>query len=360
MEQNKLNVKQICSVFLAVTPLVKIVTAPAVFSSYCNEKLWQPFLILLAFDLAFFCVIFAIATKNPSKTFFQILCENYSPSFAKTIMFFYALFFLARSFLPIIEQKEFIENAFYETLPQAPVFYPVFAVTFYLCLKGIKSLGRVSQLLVISSGVGIFLILFLSLLTGNFFSLFPIFAFSSKSAPICALNGLSWFNDSIYLLFFIGGFKPSKKNKRCIILSFLFSSFIILFFFLTFYSIFSYIAPTQKLALNSMSIFGVTLVNVGRFDYIALFLLALSSVVSISLPIVIATQCLKDCFSIKNSLFPALVLCLIVCILTALFSTKYQNVLAFITSYLTPAYIFFGFIAPFLAFGGKKIELQKG
>ena len=359
MKENQINVKQLCAIFLAFTPITKIITAPAVFAGYCNEKLWQPILILALFDLVLFALLTRIVKKHEGKTFFEILSESFTPTFAKIIFFIYALFFLAKSIMPIIEQKEFIENAFYETLPKAPVFYPVFAVLFYLCIKGFKTFGRSAQICAVATISGLALILFLSFLSGDFKTLLPLFAFSNKSSAICALNGLSWFNDAIYLFFFIGYCKLNSKGVKSTLIAYGVSTAIILLFFLTFYSIFSFVSQTQELAINSMSIFGVTLVNVGRFDYIALFLLAMSGTVAIAFPLIIATNCLALSFNAKNKVIPAIIVCLVIFIVVLLFSNKYEEVLKTIVTYCTPIYILCGYILPFLGLGGKKNEIQK-
>ena len=359
MSKTQLNAKQICSLFIAVCPLTKLITAPAVFSGYCQEKLWQPLFLNFAVDFLLIFLCFTIYKRHPNQTFFEILSKTYGKIFAKAIFTLYAVFFIAKSILPLIEQKEFIENAFYETLPQAPVFYPIFIVIFFIAVKGYTTLGRTAQLSLFISGVGLTLILFLSFPTASFKNLLPLFAFSNKSAPICALNALSWFNDAIYLLFFIGHFNSEKSNFKLIFLGYGIMAITVIIYFITFYAIFSYIAPTQELALNSMSIFGVTLVNVGRFDYVALFLLAMTGAFACALPILIATKCLTDAYSLKNGIIPAGVITLFLVIIIALFSSKYEEVLNFSTKYFTPLYILCGYLIPLLALGGKQIEEQK-
>ena len=359
MNKSQLNAKQICALFIAICPLTKLITAPAIFSCYCEEKLWQPLILLFAIDFLLLFLCFYLCKRHPNQSFFEILTSRYGAPFAKVIFTLYAIFFTAKAILPLIEQKEFIENAFYETLPQAPVFYPVFIVLFFIALKGYATLGRIAQLSLFISGVGLILILFLSIPTASFKNMLPVFAFSNKSAPICALNALSWFNDAIYLLFFIGHFKVEKSSFKFIFFGYAVMTAIVILYFATFYSIFSYIAPTQELALNSMSIFGVTLVNVGRFDYIALFLLTMTGTFACGLPMVIATKCISEAYSTKNEIIPSAIITLFLAIIIALFSSKYEEVLSFLTKYLTPFYILCGYLIPILTIGGKQIEARK-
>lgn len=358
MKEKSLNVNQICAFLLAVIPLTKLITAPAVFAGYCNEQLWQPLVILALFDILLIFIFVFTIKKHNNRTFFDILSDSYSPNFAKTVFFIYAIFFICKSIIPLIEQKELIENAFYETLPQVPAFFPLFLVIFYICLRGLKTFGRLSQACLFISLSGILLILFLSFSTAEFKYILPLHKLPTKSVAICSLNALSWFNDAIYLFFFMGHFEQEKKQNLKIFLSYVSAFFILLVYFIIFYCIFTFIAPTQKIALNSMSIFGVTLVNVGRFDYIALFLLSMSSIVAVSTPLVLATHCFKKVFESENNLIFAIISSVIPFIITLFFASKYESVLSFCTQYLTPLYLICGYVLPFFALGGKKRDLQ--
>lgn len=360
MKEKSITTNQICALFIALIPLTKLITAPAVLSGYLQERLWHPLILLFALDIALIFLFLYFERKHSSATFFEILSNNYSKGVAKGIFFIYALYFFAKSFIPIIEQKELIENAFYETLPQVPAFFPVFLVIFYICLKGFKTLGRLSQFCLFLSLFGISLILFLSIPTAEYSYLLPIINVKPKSEAIVTLKALSWFNDAIYLLFFMGYFKREKKDKTKLIVSYLICVAIVVLYFVTFYGIFTYISPTQKIALNYMSIFGVTLVNVGRFDYLALFLLTTASVVSISLPLVFSTYCLKEVFGLKEEKIPAIVVTACAFLLTVFFSSKYELILTFVTKYLTPLYVICGYVLPFLCFKGENRDLQKG
>ena len=358
MKEKSITVNQISAIFIAILPLIKLITAPAVFSGYSNEKLWQPLFLLIVIDLLMILFYLYIDKKFNGQSFYEILTTSYGSIVAKIVFFIYFIFFLSKSILPLIEQKELIENAFYETLPQVPAFYPVFIIIFYLSLKGFKTLGRISQFCLFITIPGIMLILFLSFPTAEYKYLAPLFSFNTKSVAICALNGLSWFCDSIYLLFFCGHFKRVKNNNLKIIASYLSGAIITTIFFITFYAIFTFVSQTQKIALNSISVFGVTLVNVGRFDYIALFLLTISSAISISIPLITATYCLSEIFRNTKKEILALICTVIPLLIIIFFASKYESVLLFITRYLTPLYIICGYVLPFLCIGGKKNDLQ--
>lgn len=357
--KSELKAKQISAFFIALLPLTKIISAPAYFAKNCAEKIWQPLVLLLLFDLLLLLVWHFIHKKHPEENFYEILEKNLGLFTAKTIFLLYALFFLIKSIIPLFEQKLFIENTFYETLPQAPVFYPAFIIVFYLALKGFKSFFRTCEIMAFVTAIGLFLILFLSLPTASFKNLLPLFAFSNKSAPICALTSICWFNDAIYLIFFLGHFKAKKGDELKICLSYFLTFLFVILFFITFYGIFSYVAQTRKVAISELGLFSVALINVGRFDYVGLFMLSLSSIISVSLPIMLSVHCLCFVFGFKKRLTYTIILVTLLFFITIFFSAKQLLIFQFITTYLTPLFLLCGYILPLLGLGGKRDELQK-
>lgn len=357
MRKNDIKISQICALFLTLLPLGKIISAPSYFAQLCNEKLWQPVIILFLVDILFIFYIFFIIKKAQNKTFFAILSDNYSEFFAKTVYFIYAIFFLIKAFLPLIEHKSLIENSFYESLPSPPVFYPLFAVTVYISLKGLKTLGRAAQIGTVITWTGLGITLYLSATTGDWQALLPIFYGTTKSTAICSLNGILWFNDAIYLLFFMGHFDTQKHGLLKLIISYAVPSVAIILFFCCFYSIFTSVAATQKLAINTISIFSVALENVGRFDYLAVFLLAATNVLSVAFPILLSTKCLERALGTKKALIPSLIVNSILAAATIAFSQKYDLCLNVCVKYFVPFLWFCAYILPLTAIKNGKSYL---
>lgn len=358
MVKNNIKLKQICSMFIALLPLSKIVSAPSVFAKFCGEKLWQPLVILLIFDLLLLFVFCTVSKMHEGKSAYTILKENYSEWVAKIVLFIYALFFLLKAFVPLIEHKQLVENAFYETLPKAPIFYPLIIVTFYVSLKGFKTIGRASELFFPITLVGLAFVIYLSATSGDYNALLPLLK-SDKSVAICSLNGILWFNDAIYLLMFLGNFKNENRQFLKLLVSYAIPFLLTVFVYVAFFSIFSFVAQTQKLAISSMSIFSITLVNVGRFDYFAVFLISMVSVLAISLPITCATKCLTYCFNFKSSLVPALITNILIFALVIALPTNHDVVINFYFKYITPIFVFVGYILPLtLLKRRKEYELQ--
>ncbi|MCQ2387283.1 MAG: GerAB/ArcD/ProY family transporter [Clostridia bacterium] len=79
-----------------------------------------------------------------------------------------------------------------------------------------------------------------------------------------------------------------------------------------FYSTFYSIAFRQKFALTEISKYSTVINNIGRFDYIALFALILSTAFSISLPLYFAVRILNHIFPMKKNQW---IISAIICVL---------------------------------------------
>lgn len=354
MTKNDIKIKQICAIFLSLLPLTKIITAPSQFALFTGEKLWQPPVILFAADFLLMLLIYAIYRRNEKNTFYNILQSGYGKNAANVVYFIYAVFFLFKAYIPLLEHKNLIERSFYEILPSSPVFYPFFLVSFYICLKGLKVLGRAAEFGIVITWTGMLLVFYLAISGGDWQNVLPLFYGMNKSTAICSLNGLLWYNDAIYLLFFLGHFEGEKKPFLKIAASYAVSAVAVVLFYCCFYAVFSYVAPTQELAVNSVGIFSVALENVGRFDYLAVFLIAATDIYAVVFPIVVSVKCFERAFGLKNALIPAITVNAALFIAVALFSQKYGATLTLFYKYLTPFLLFCGYILPLIALKKTK------
>ena len=354
MNKNNIKVKQICALFICLLPLSKIVSAPAMIAETYAEKMWLPPLVWFSLELLFIGFVFVLDKIHGGKTFFDILSNEYGENFAKAVYFFYGVFFLIKSFLPLIEHKALIETAFYEILPSTPIFYPLFLVTFYISLKGLKALGRAAEFCLPLCWAGLITVMFLAVPSGNAEALLPLF-YGHKNGAIGLLSTVSWFGDALYFLFFMGHFEKEKRSVLRVLSSYAIPAVFTLGFFLCFYAVFVFVAPTQLIAVKEVGIFSVTLQNVGRFDYIAVFLIALASVLSVSFPIVSSVKMFERAFSVKKAFIPALVINAVLLIATYLFAHKYRLIADIYRKYLYPLFIFV-FILPLLGLKRRKNE----
>lgn len=352
MIRNDMKSRQVATFFIAFLPLIKIISAPSVFASFCGEKLWMPALGLFLADILLITLFVFYAKRRDYLPFFDILTEDYSKTFARVVFFIYAIFFLLRAFIPLCEYKYLVESGFYEVMPRSEIFFPVFALTFYMAVKGLKVLGRCSEIAAPITIIGMLIVFYLTIGSGDFANLLPIFYGSGKKEVLCAVKNTFWFNDAIYFIMFCGHFKNEKNAARKIYICYGVSAVLTLIFYLCFYAVFYTVAPLEKTALSSVSIFSVTLINVGRFDYLALFMLMISGVFAISVPVCASVKCFGRAFQTGKTLVPSLLINALLFVCVAFFSSKLNYIIEFYQNKLAPFFIICGYFLPLLGLKG--------
>ena len=358
---NKLSTRQVCFFFIALLPVTKLFSLPSLMARICAQDSWIATLINLSLD--FITLAFLLyACKKARSNFYQLLTDNFSPLVAKLIYGLYFIYFMSKAVIPISEQKDFVEMTLYTLRPSIFYFLPFFVVCFYTCLKPLRVLGRASDILwmVTLSGVGS--LLALSLTNVDFSAILPIGVTGSKIVN-ASYKSLNWFGDSAYLLFFMGEFIVAKKDKLKIILSFVLGAVIMILFMVIFYSVFSYIAHRQKFALTEISKYTAVINNIGRFDYIGIFMILISNIFALITPLFMATRILKTIFNFKSKLIPSIIVTCIQIFLMLFLAQKLYGTQKIITEYFSLFFFIMGNVLPitavFLVNKGVKNETAK-
>ena len=207
MDKDKIYVRQICFLFGAFILPVKLITAPAIAAKYAAEDLWISALINFMIDGLIILFICRLAKKFEGATVFEIV-ENTLGKTGKSIFAaaFY-LFFTVKAYLPLIEHRNFVEIAMYETTPALWIFLPVFLLSAFFSYKGFRAAGRAADIAIWFSISGIIVIAALSLSVADFSNLLPIIDVPAINILNGSVKTSIWFFDSPYLLFLLGHFK---------------------------------------------------------------------------------------------------------------------------------------------------------
>ena len=128
MNAKKLNVRQICLFFITFSTSIKIILLPSLTSTYSAQSLWISCLINFTLDGLMLFFLLKMNDKFNGLSFFQILNENVGKTPSKIIMTFYCIYFILKAYVPIMEQKSFIEISLYETTHVVLIFIPIFLI----------------------------------------------------------------------------------------------------------------------------------------------------------------------------------------------------------------------------------------
>ncbi|MBP5686520.1 MAG: GerAB/ArcD/ProY family transporter [Clostridia bacterium] len=357
-----LKTRQVCLFFIIFLPVIKFFMMPSVVATHSGRDMWIAVLLNILIDfLTVFTVIFTVKDENCD--FFTLVKKRYGTAFYKAVTAFYAAFFLLKTFLCVNEQKDYVEYTLYMTDPNVLTFMPVFIIIFYLCLHKLRVWGRVADGIFIIALFGYALLFALSIPNVDFNELLPIGKVGMNGVFGGIKASQNWFGDGAYFLFLVGNYKKSGKSTLKILLSFAAAGLIVLLFSVIFYGTFSSVAFRQRFALTEISKYTSVINNIGRFDYIALFILLLTAIFSLSLPFYFSVRLIAETIGVKrvNIVAAAVITC--AAAFHLFLSEYFVTVERFVTGTAGWYFLFFGSVFPIVLsltmIRRRKNETQK-
>ena len=338
-EKNLIKVRQVCFIYLAFVPVNKLVSLPATLAALAQEQFIVSLLANIIVDGLILWLILFLNEKRQDQTLYNTLEKGLGKVAAKIIYTLLAAYFLIKSIVPLFEHKAYVESTLYEMMPHGVIFFTFFVFSTYLCLKGLKTLGRCADIAVWLTAAGLIVGLFLSVGYADYSNMRPFFQKPAYKLVNTSIRTLTWHGDAMYMFLMTGHFRPEKLYKTKITASYFIGSIAAAFCIVTFYGVYGAIAPSQNYAFSAVSVFSVIVTNIGRFDFISVFLVLFSQVFSIALPLVMATKCLERVFSTKRSIVHAFIVNGIVLTFTAFFSNHVIKVVDFYQKYFVYALI---------------------
>ena len=343
-----LKSRQVCLFFIAFLPITKLFTMPSLVASFSDEDCWISVLLCSILDFITIISVLILCTKT-KKTFFELLEINFGKAGKIAILTVYLFFFLAKSILPIAEEKQYVDLTMYLAIPNSLNFLPFFALAFYLSMKKIRVLGRLADVFFLSTALGIILLYALSFSEFDIGAILPIGARGAKDIFAGSFSAVSWFGDGAFLMFFAGEFLCKKKDAVKVGLSHVLVSISVVAFMIIFYGIFTSIAQSQNFALTEIAKYTVVINSVGRFDYIGIFFILISGTISLALPIFFSCRILGEIFNMKKDWIFPLIVCTLLAAAFLIFKEYYYSIRNFITGDLGYFFIAVGNILPALS-----------
>lgn len=357
MNEKALNIRQICFLFAAVLPVTRMLVYPATLSFHAKNDLVLSAFISFAAEFAVISLLLLLAKKT-DLTFFELLQNTFGKSIARAVYFLFSLYFLFSALLPVLEQRGFILQVFYENVPSFLSFIPFVAVCLYACTKGLRSIGRVADLSMPVFAVCIPVLLLLAVPEADFTALLPVGATGAGNIFRSAAESMNWFSGAAYMLLFLGNFRYEKKSAVKILSAYAIGAAIVLFFLAVFYGIFSDISILQQNALAHVSKYATAFTSLGRIDLLFVFALSLVLLFALCIPLQLSTHCAAQAFSIKPA-FPAAAISVLVLLFILLFNQAYLEIQTLMTQKLWYVFAFFALLLPALALLLRKKEREK-
>ena len=349
----RINVRQICFIMIAYTAASKLLTYPTILSLTSERDVLFP---VLANFLIEGVVIWALSylCSKTDKTFYELLSGSIGKVGAKIVYGFFAAFFLLATILPIFEQKLYVHNIFYDTVPSLSVFLPFFIFTTYAATKKLQNIGRCADICLPVFLVMMAFVFLMAFSEVEFNNLLPVLRSPLPGIVKGATGTLFNFCEPCWLLMFMGRFKYGKGDAAKITLSYAAGAAIVLAFVAVFVGVYGPIAPSRTFAVARTSLFFPAIETIGRVDLLVLFALEIVMLFGLVLNIQLGVQCISACTGLEDlriislAVNAALLAILVTC------DHNYRNVYNVYHDWLWIVFLVFTVLLPTLAWTLKR------
>lgn len=286
---------------------------PSFIASNMGRHGWLVTLILGFVDVLVLFVMLWTNRVSRGRTCYD-MCKNAGGKwFAKFIVFFFSLYYLLNALLPYEAIHDVFSNVLFDHLSwELYSFFIVFAIAF-LATYGLRTIGRVGELLVWIIGVGLIGLLILGATTTDFLRILPIYDIDAGNLFETCFSYSMWFGDFTIVYIFMGRVKEDDGRMNFwfpVVL--LIVSGLMSFGYMIYYGLYDVLAPEQTNAISSISQFALLNLDIGRVDWFLVLFFELSTFISSGLYVFGASKCLCEVFEIKKQKIVTIVLPIII------------------------------------------------
>ena len=343
---NKISSRQLYFFLACVAPVGKLVIMPANLAKYAGNNLLIPAAVQFLLQTGVVFAVLLLAKRG--KSFYELLENTFGKILAKIIILIFSAFLFYAAFLPLLEQKAFVQGTFYDTIPSLVAFAPFFLLCIYLCSKPLSSFGRTWDILGPLAIAGLAGVLLLSWSETELSALLPIGAAGTGKLLQSIAYSFCWFFDTAILLMLLGKFDYEKGMAWKGALYYLLGGLLTLLFLAVFYGVFQETAINQLFAFSKTSKYFSGLAVLGRVDYLFIYALAFVMIFYVSLPLQAGIEGILQAFGRKKYL-PTLLsigLNVILLSLAAVFDFRFGDVLTFVSETLFWIFPIFALVLP--------------
>ncbi len=356
----KISKRQLFFFLACLAPLGKLVVLPTALAAYSKNDLLLPMLAQYLLQAA--VVFCALLLAKRGLGLYELAAQTFGKIVAKILDTVLCAFLFYASLLPILEQRLFVQNIFYDTLPSLLAFAPFFLFAAYLMSKPLASFGRTWDILAPIAIFSLAGVLILSVGSADYAALLPTGAAGGSGFLRGTMSAFPWFFDGVFLLALLGKFNYEKGMAWQGALCYLAGGAAVLFFLATFYGIFQETAVNQLFAFAQTSKYFSGITVLGRIDYIFIIALSMALAFYCLLPAQAGVDLLLHAYG-KPRYLPtilAVVLALVYFTVTSLADFRFEAVLKTVSGPLVWIFPVFTVALPplCLLLRGKRREIS--
>lgn len=301
MKTKMLTVNQVCALIIILTLSNKFLLLPSLMYNYAQNDAIFSILLLFIVNIAAVYIFTKCAISYPNLTFKEIIEKRFGKITFKIICFIFILLFFIKLLKLLVESEMFLNDSLYENFIPVNFILITMFVCGYLASKGLKVLGRTSEVFIKFVLLGIIIIVFLSIGSASFDGILPLFVAPFSKILQAALSSAMWFGNYFILFMTLGHIEVNKKLKRRSLISLLIASIVIILFFIIFYCIFQNTSGIHHFAISEMTELSSTISSLTKVDWFSTIIWSLLLILQLSLDLFTIQKLILNLFNIKNS-----------------------------------------------------------
>ncbi|MBE7067969.1 MAG: hypothetical protein E7381_01565 [Clostridiales bacterium] len=357
-QSKELNGRQIAFFSAFILPLFKLAEVPSLLAKFAKGDLLLPALLHFVLQTAILCALLYCASQSQER-----IIDRLKKRFGKwTSVFYlvYAVYFLVYALLPLLDLEKFVYAVFYDTAPTLFSFAFFFFFSAFLCVKGMKTVGRVADLSLFLFVVPFLALLFASLAEADFTNLSPLFEQPFSSSFSGFFYTLPHFSDVTLLLPLVLNLRFEKKDGVKITAGYLLGALFTLAFLAVFYGVYSTVASRQHYAFSKIAQYFPPLAVIGRVDLILVYLLCVLLFFATALPLFYSVEFTATALTKGNKLILSATVNFGAFLFVLFCNKYYDRIYSFFGNALPPLFIAFNlFPLLFLLLNLKKDKSNK-
>ncbi len=339
-----ISLRQVSIYLFFTVPLFKLLIFPSlVFHTAFRDSL---FVLALLFAVDLLVYILAVSLIKQGISLKNLVISAVGTGGAKILAFCYGLYFLVKTFLPFMEQVGFVATILYDNNISKYFFVPVIFLLCYGAYKGSSSVLRVVELLFPFVLFSILAITTLSITESSFEGIFPILEFGVTPVFKSAFAHSYMFSNFLPVVFIMRKVED-KQNLKKTILPFVMGFVLTMFLFFLVLGIYGVIAPRQTFFIAKISKYSTAFSNFSRFDLFFILTIYLGMTAMLCFEFSVIIRLFRYCFNIDNSLFPAVILGLVLFVLLLSSYIHISSLVEFLGIFMPYLAMIFHYALPF-------------
>ena len=340
------NARQIAFFAAFVLPIYKLLELPSLLARFAEGDLLLPALLQFLLQTGVIVGLLYAASRSP-KTLFERLEERFG-KWSKLFYGAYAFVFLFSAVLPMLDLEKFVYAVFYDTSPTLFSFAAFFIFSAFLCVKGVKALGRIGDLSLFLFLLPFLALIVMSLVEADITNLLPFF-----EKPFSAtVSGITYttphFLDALFLLPLIGNLRFKKRDGVKITAGYLSGAALTLLFLAVFYGVYSSIALRKHYAFAKIAQYFPVLSVVGRIDLLFVYLLCVVLFFYVATPLRNAVAYTVKASGVQSKTLLSFIINLGAFLFVLFCNKYYDSIYAFFGKYAFPVFWVFACLLPLL------------